>query len=95
MIEDKPSPSKVVTAEGNNNLLGIGFMIGGMFMLALMDAVAKWLVEEDISPVQVLAVRSWVIVSIMIMVLFARKKIHLLKTKRPVAHAFRGALGFF
>ena len=94
MIEDKPSPSKVVIADGNNNLLGIGFMVGGMFMLALMDAVAKWLVEEDISPVQVLAVRSWIIVSIMMMVLLARNKIHLLKTKRPVAHAFRGSLGF-
>ena len=69
-------------------------MVGGMFMLALMDAVAKWLVEENISPVQILAVRSWIIVSIMLLVLSGRRKIHLLKTKRPVAHALRGSLGF-
>ncbi len=69
-------------------------MVGGMLMLALMDAVAKWLVEENISPVQVLAVRSWIIVSMMLLVLFARRKVHFLKTKRPAAHALRGTLGF-
>jgi len=59
----------------DNNLAGIGFMMGGMFTLVLMDAVAKWLVEANISPVQVLAIRSWIIISIILLVLFARMQL--------------------
>ena len=78
----------------DNNLTGIGFMVGGMFTLVLMDAVAKWLVEANISPVQVLAIRSWIIISIILLVLFVRKEVGALKTRRPIAHGFRGAFGF-
>ena len=69
-------------------------MVSGMFTLVLMDAVAKWLVEADISPVQVLAIRSWIIVSTILLVLFVRKQLDVLKTRRPIAHGIRGALGF-
>ncbi len=69
-------------------------MMGGMFTLVLMDAVAKWLVEANISPVQVLAIRSWIIISIILLVLVARKQVGALKTRRPIAHGFRGVFGF-
>lgn len=83
-----------MTNKGNSNLAGIGFMVSGMFTLVLMDAVAKWLVEANISPVQVLAIRSWIIVSVILLVLFLRKDLAALKTSRPIAHGVRGALGF-
>ncbi len=80
--------------KGNSNLAGIGFMVIGMFTLVLMDAVAKWLVEANISPVQVLAIRSWIIVSVILLILFLRKDLTALKTRRPIAHGVRGTLGF-
>ena len=61
-----------MTNNAKSNLIGIGFMIGGMFALVLMDAVAKWLVEVNLSPVQVLAIRSLIIVSITLVFLLAR-----------------------
>jgi hypothetical protein len=45
----------------NNNLVGIAFMVGGMFLLILMDATAKWLVETNIAPAQILVIRSGII----------------------------------
>jgi drug/metabolite transporter (DMT)-like permease len=83
-----------MTKIAENNLIGIGFMVAGMFSLVLMDAVAKWLVEVNISPVQVLAIRSWIIISIIFIFLLARGELKALKTLRPVAHGVRGTLGF-
>jgi len=94
MVEDKSAPSRATTTGSTSNLVGIGFMVGGVFMLSIMDAIAKWLVEENISPIQVLAVRSWIIISILILILFVRHEVSLLKTRRPLAHAFRGVFGF-
>jgi drug/metabolite transporter (DMT)-like permease len=68
-------------------------MVSGMFTLVLMDAVAKWLVEANISPIQVIAIRSWIIISIMLLTLVTRKQLGALKTRRPIAHAVRGSLG--
>jgi drug/metabolite transporter (DMT)-like permease len=45
----------------NNNLLGIGLMLLATFLFAFMDAIAKWLVSADVSAIQVIAVRSWMI----------------------------------
>lgn len=78
----------------NNNLIGIGYMVGGMLALVLMDGVAKWLVEINISPVQILAIRSWIITSVILLVLFARGNLNALKTRQPIAHGVRGVLGF-
>lgn len=85
-----PAPARVA----QNNLLGIGFMVGGLFLFALMDAVAKWLVGEDLSPIQIIAIRSWMIIAILLVWLALRKQLYLLKTDRPVAHGLRGAIGF-
>ncbi len=45
MIEDRPVLGKVLFPGSDNNLAGIGLMVSGMFMLAMMDVVEKWLVE--------------------------------------------------
>lgn len=65
-----------------------------MMLFPLMDAVAKWLVIANLAPVQVIAVRSWMMLPIIVIGLMLRGKINLLKTKRPYAHIGRGLLGF-
>jgi len=82
-----------LTNNSENNLIGIGLMAGGMLSLVLMDALAKWLVEADMSPIQLLAMRSWIIIPVMLLFLFVRGELKVLKTRRPVAHAVRGGLG--
>jgi len=77
----------------NNNLVGIAFMVGGMFLLILMDATAKWLVESNMAPAQVLAIRSWIITFFILVILFLRRDLAALKTRRPVFHGIRGLLG--
>ena len=77
-----------------NNLLGIGLMMLAMLLFEVMDAVAKWLVGTDMSAIQVIAVRSWIIVPLMLLVLALRGELAELKTRRPLAHLGRGMLGF-
>ncbi|MFT4607069.1 MAG: drug/metabolite transporter (DMT)-like permease [Gammaproteobacteria bacterium] len=78
-----------------NNILGIALMMLGTLLMACMDTAVKWLVEEDVSPAQVLAMRSWVIVPVILSFLVARGQLNLLKTTRPFAHGLRGGLGIF
>jgi drug/metabolite transporter (DMT)-like permease len=78
-----------------NNLLGIGLMMLAMLLFELMDAVAKWLVSEDMSAIQVIAVRSWLITVMILLILAIRGELAELVTKRPLQHALRGIIGFF
>ena len=77
-----------------NNLLGIGLMLLAMLLFIIMDAVVKWLVSADMSAVQVLAVRSWIILPSILLILFLRGELGELKTNRPVVHLGRGMTGF-
>ena len=78
----------------NNNLLGIGFMLLAMFLFETMDALVKWLVLADTSVIQILFIRSWLIVSMILIYLALRGELGMLRTRRPVLHAIRGMLGF-
>jgi drug/metabolite transporter (DMT)-like permease len=78
-----------------NNLLGIGLMMLAMLLFEVMDAVAKWLVSADISAIQVIAVRSWMIMAMILLILAIRGGLGELVTKRPLQHALRGIIGFF
>jgi len=78
-----------------NNLLGIGLMLLAMLLFVAMDAVAKWLVSADMSAIQVIAVRSWMIVVMILLILAIRGELSELVTKRPLHHALRGSIGFF
>jgi drug/metabolite transporter (DMT)-like permease len=80
-------------SNAQNNLLGIVLMMLGMLLMACMDTTAKWLVEADVSPIQVLAMRSWIIIPIILLSLTARNQLGLLKTARPLSHGLRGGLG--
>jgi hypothetical protein len=59
-----------------------------------MDAVAKWLVLANISSIQIIAVRSWMMIPVILLTLFLRGNISRLKTKQPLMHAARGLFGF-
>jgi drug/metabolite transporter (DMT)-like permease len=78
-----------------NNLLGIALMLLAMLMFAVMDAIAKWLVNAQMSAVQVIAVRSWIMLPLILATLAARGELSQLATRRPLQHLLRGCLGFF
>jgi drug/metabolite transporter (DMT)-like permease len=74
----------------NNNLLGIGLMLLATLLFAIMDAIAKWLVSADVSAIQVIAVRSWMITLFIPLMLFARGELQQLYTRQPLRHLARG-----
>jgi drug/metabolite transporter (DMT)-like permease len=78
-----------------NNLLGIGLMMLAMLLFEIMDAVAKWLVSADMSAIQVIAVRSWMVIAMILLILAIRGELRELVTRRPMQHAMRGIIGFF
>ena len=78
-----------------NNLLGIGLMLLAMLLFEVMDAVAKWLVSADMSAIQVIAVRSWMIVAMILLILAIKGELSELVPRRPLHHALRGIIGFF
>ena len=69
-------------------LVGIGF-------LTVMDSVAKWLVGANYSVLQVLALRGWIIVIGLLVVLPRLGGLTALKTGRPGGHLLRIVVGFF
>ena len=77
-----------------NNLLGIGLMLLATLLFAVMDALAKWLVSADVSAVQVIAVRSWMITLLIPLVLLLRGEMRELYTPQPLRHLARGMIGF-
>ena len=93
MIKGEIPPASSDQPGEPNNLLGIVLMMLGMLLMASMDTTAKWLVEADVSPVQVLAMRSWIIIPVILLALTARRQLGLLRTARPLAHGLRGGLG--
>ena len=78
----------------NNNLLGIGLMLLATLLFAVMDALAKWLVSADVSAIQVIAIRSWMISLMIPLVLLLRGQLRELRTAHPWRHLARGTIGF-
>jgi len=79
---------------GNRNLAGIGYILLGVGFLATMDSVAKALVGAEYSVMQILAIRGWIIVCAMLLVLPKVGGFAALKTKQPLKHLFRVSIGF-
>jgi len=67
--------------------IGIAFLSG-------MDAMAKWLVTHDVTVIQILAIRSIIIVPLMLLYFVSRGQQTELIPNRPKLHAIRGAIGF-
>lgn len=70
-------------------------MMLAMLLFEVMDAVAKWLVGADMSAIQIIAVRSWIIVALIPLILAIRGELGQLETRQPIRHALRGMIGFF
>ncbi|RED51581.1 DMT family transporter [Aestuariispira insulae] len=84
----------MTAAPARDNLRGILYMNIGIFLLSVMDAVAKWLVEADYPVIQILAVRGWLIT--IAMLFWAQMRggiIPTLKTSRWKMHAIRTTIG--
>lgn len=82
------------TILASENLNGIRYMLIAMFSMATMDALAKFLVTDNYDPIQILAMRSWLILAVMLMYYRARNKLHKLLASKPLAQLARGIVGF-
>jgi len=86
---DKPTKPERV----NNIALGALGILVGIALLAAMDAAAKWLVTDGIHPLQILAVRSVIIVAVLLTIFTSRRNINELYPTRPWMQAIRGITG--
>lgn len=73
---------------------GIVYMLIAIALLGCMDALAKWLMLEGVSAMQILAIRSAVILPLMLLVYRLRNELSNLKPKRLDLHLWRGSIGF-
>ncbi len=78
-----------------NNLAGIALILAGVGLLSTMDSTAKLLIGANYSVLQILALRGWIIVFGMMLMLPRLGGFAALKTTRPKAHLLRAAVGFF
>lgn len=74
---------------------GVVLMLLGILLLTSMDMVVKSLVIEDVSPIQILAIRSLIIVPVMFLLLWARGQRHLLQSSNKRWLFGRAVVGFF
>ena len=79
----------------SQNLKGIGLMVIGMVGFAGTDASGKWLMTNDYSAFQVIAVRGWMIVVLMTTWIILTKRTSEIRTSRLGAHGLRVLLAFF
>ncbi len=73
---------------------GIVLMLLAMCFLSTMDAIAKWLMEHSATPIQLLALRSVIIVPCVILYFWIKGESDKLVPTRPIAQGIRGMLGF-
>lgn len=75
-------------------MTGILYMMVGIGLMSIMDALAKWLAMGDVSVIQILAIRSVVIVPLLLAIMALRGELDALKPTRYRWHAARGVIGF-
>lgn len=75
-----------------NHLRGIAYIVAGFLAISLMDAVAKWRIMEGLPVVQLLAIRGWLTLPLLLLI----EQLHgdsRLTTQRWGAQLLRGLLG--
>jgi drug/metabolite transporter (DMT)-like permease len=72
-------------------LAGIVYMLAGMFMLSMMDALAKFAVGQ-LPIFQLVAIRSAYVLAVLVPFAWLVHGASAFRTKRPWAHAARGAI---
>ena len=75
----------------NRPLAGIAWMVGGMFMLSVMDTLSKHAVEHLSTPVLV-SIRSILVLLLLLPWVARAGGLAALRTRRPLAHVVRGSL---
>lgn len=73
---------------------GIIWILIGTFLLSTMDAVAKFLVEYGFDPAQMIAIRSLIIVPLMLIVTIGSNNSHQIRFNKPIPLLLRGLFGF-
>ena len=73
---------------------GIALMLIAIGLLSGMDAIAKILMQGGMPAIQILALRSVIIVPLLLSVFALKGKLATLKPTRPVWHLGRGLIGF-
>lgn len=76
----------------DKNLQGIVLMLLAMLLFVTMDALAKHLVESGLSAIQIVAVRSWMILSLLLVVLGLKGNLGTLRMSKPTHSISRGML---
>ena len=74
-------------------MLGASAMVVGIALLSGMDVVVKLLVTQDVSVLHILAIRSWFIVSLMLLFYALRGKTDQLRPVRKLHQAVRSFFG--
>jgi len=79
----------------DTNMQGIVLILVGALLLTVMDGVIKQLLESDLSVLQILAVRSWLVIPFMVLWSWRALPTGALRTNRPALHFVRVVLAFF
>lgn len=92
-IESSQTDLKHALTVSSNAMLGAASMVGGIALLSAMDAVVKTLVTQDVSVLHILAIRSWIIVTLMLLFYALRGNTHELRAERKLHQAVRSLFG--
>ncbi|MDH5188130.1 MAG: DMT family transporter [Rhodospirillaceae bacterium] len=78
-----------------NNVVGVALVVFGVLFLSAMDALIKNLIENGFSVAQIISVRSWVVVPMLLVwMVFSAGGIGQIKTKQKGLHFLRVLFGF-
>lgn len=72
---------------------GIVLILFGTIALAGMDGIGKAILEDGVSVFQMLAIRGWIIVPVLLVMAFMRDGGAVMRTKRPIGHSLRAVAG--
>ncbi len=78
---------------GQSNLNGIILMLTAMAALSAMDAGVKWLVLREVPVLQIIAMRGWLIIGFLLILVFFKYDPLILRTAKLKQHLLRAALG--
>lgn len=74
---------------------GVAYMLLAVALLSAMDALAKWLSTNGMTVIQLLALRSLIIVPLLVVTFYLRGEKSRLVPASYKAHAVRGVIGVF
>ncbi len=78
-----------------HNLRGVLFMLLGISCLSGMDSVVKALLLRDVSTIEIIAIRGWIIMSVLLVSLPFHGGWRALATNNIRLHLLRNVIGFF